>query len=213
MGKEKGPEAKVTSSKLEYENSLSTKNGFEWHLYSEKNSGFTLIELEDTETGTHVYTVTTNRNLRTPSIIAWAGARHSREAGNTQEIFEEIIGKSIDSDKKMEQTFVGYGHSSVADMSNINLYVDKVPMHLPMSLFNITALGKGQEKSTRFQSSLSGTNLQDLALYIPEGLPKDLVDAFRREYFENEADFARMNLLEHIPSMRNALGVIRVFNH
>jgi hypothetical protein len=51
---------------------------------------------------------------------------------------------------RLSEIFTGYGHASVADMAPVMLFFNKLPMHLAYRLFNVTSVGGGQEKSTRY---------------------------------------------------------------
>ncbi|HHH14096.1 MAG TPA: hypothetical protein ENJ78_00110, partial [candidate division WWE3 bacterium] len=124
---------------------------YTWFNFSEEQTGLTEVCLINENTGFIVSSPFANLKKRTASHMAWAGARHSRAPGMSWEILAEMGEKGVDPDKKLETTFVNYGHASVADMANIMLHIEEIPMHLAMAIFNDHALNGGQEKSTRYQ--------------------------------------------------------------
>jgi thymidylate synthase ThyX len=137
-----------------------------WERYNPETVGITAITYNSKDTGATLATLHGNPNQRVASHIAWAGARHSRAPGDTIEILLEMGEKGVDPDQKLEDTFKGYGHASVADMARIAVQFNNVPMHVPMNLFNETVINSGQEKSTRYQKQFSGAILHPLRLYL-----------------------------------------------
>ena len=143
------------------------RDGEVWQFYSKEVTGLDIIKLTDTLTGISLSAPLVNSKLRGASHLAWAGARHSRSAGGTENILAEMMEKNVNPDSKLEETFRGYGHASVADMARISLHFNDVPMHVPLWIFNYGDINSGQEKSTRFQKQFKGAALHPLSNYLP----------------------------------------------
>jgi hypothetical protein len=155
---------------------------YRWFTYAPEVTGLRLICLEDTETGTVVTTTTANPQKRTAAQRAWAGARQSRAAGMPWDILHEMGEKGVDPDRKIEETFRGYGHASVGDMARVAVDFGRVPMHFCLALFNEGSLNSGQEKSTRYQSSFGKAILHPLRHYLPPHLPTDELARLETQY-------------------------------
>ncbi len=160
------PEQKIQPHKQLHE-TINTKP-YTWSVFSEEDTGLRLVKLKDETTGIAVSTPLANPEKRTASHIAWAGARHSRAPGTSEEIMHEMREKGINPDQKLEETFKNYGHASVADMARISVHVDECPMHVPFTLFNLGEINSGQEKSTRYQKKFGKSVLHSLKNYLPQ---------------------------------------------
>lgn len=118
---------------------------------------------------------------RVASLRAWSGARHSRAPGYSWEIMNEMAEREVDADSKLEQTFVNYGHASVADMAQLYAHIERVPMHLCMATFNALSLNSGQEKSTRYQVEFQDKPLHSIKNYVSE-LPQEEMESLEKTY-------------------------------
>lgn len=156
---------------LEPERELVTPDGYRWFTFSAEDTGLRLVCLEDIGIGVILATALANPEKRTAAHKAWAGARQSRAPGTPWEIMNEMGEKGIDPDKKLEETFVGYGHASVGDMARLQVDFVNIPMHLAFSLFNNASINSGQEKSTRYQQRFRSAVLHPISNCLPEGLP------------------------------------------
>lgn len=155
----------------------------QWNRYSAEDLGLTVITYLDNKTNVVLAEIFSNPEKRVASHIAWAGARHSRAPGDTIDILVDMGEKGVDPDEKLESTFKGYGHSSVADMARFAIQFNNVPMHVPMHLFNDTYINSGQEKSTRFQKQFSGVIMHPLTLYLNEDVRKEsFVDELNKDF-------------------------------
>lgn len=86
------------------------------------------------------------------SRIAYALARYSRSALSIENILKEVERKNIDSEKRLENIVVNYGHDSVRQLAGgLILCFENVPMYFAMEVFNVIPVIDGQERSTRFQ--------------------------------------------------------------
>jgi len=149
----------------------NNNHDYTWSVFSEEDTGLRLVTLKDEKTGISVATPLANPEKRTAAHAAWAGARHSRAPGTSEEILHEMGEKGINPDEKLEETFKNYGHASVADMARgcgMSVHVDGCPMHVPFTLFNLGELNSGQEKSTRYQKKFGKAVLHSLRNYLPE---------------------------------------------
>ncbi|MDO8452422.1 MAG: hypothetical protein Q7S79_01575 [bacterium] len=148
------PNFKETSFKefhrLRPKREIYTEDGYRWAIFEEEKTGLTLVGLEDLETHITFWTPLANPNKRTAAYKAWGGARQSRAPGTPPEIYMEMGEKGVDPDKKVEQTFIGYGHKSVGDMARMMRDADGVPIHYPFAEFNDEYTNAGQEKSSRY---------------------------------------------------------------
>lgn len=145
---------------------LKTKDNYFWFVYSEKVTGLRLVCLKDLQTKTILTTPLANQTKRVASHKAWAGARHSRAPGRPWEIMQQMGEKGVDPDKKLETTFKTYGHASVGDMASIQIDFVDIPMHLGFSLFNLSSINSGQEKSSRYQERFGDAVLHDISNYF-----------------------------------------------
>ena len=143
-----------------------TEDGYRWLLFSEGQTGLPLIALEDLDTGVVVSTTISHPDKRISSLRAWSGARHSRAPGYSWDIMSEMAGKGVDSDARIKETVLGYGHSSPGDMAWLGVHIENVPMHFCMSVFNNLSLNGGQEKSTRYQKKFGSSPVGPLKHYL-----------------------------------------------
>ena len=155
----------TSGKKISPEIELKTKDGYKWFVYSEKDTGLRLVCLEDTKTGAVVTTPLADPQKRIAAHKAWAGARHSRAPGTPWEIMHEMGKRGVDPDKKLEMMFKNYGHASVGDMASIQIDLVNIPMHLAYSLFNLSAINSGQEKSSRYQKKFGECVLHKIDNY------------------------------------------------
>lgn len=153
---------------------LKTRDGYRWFTYSPKKTGLMLVCLEDLLTGTVVSTPLANPRKRTAAHKAWAGARHSRAPGEPWEIMREMGERGVDPDKKLEEVFKNYGHASVGDIASIQVDFSRVPIHFGYSLFNLSAINSGQEKSSRYQKQFGDFPLHSLHNYLPIKVSKEV---------------------------------------
>jgi len=147
-----------------------TEDGYRWLLFSEDQTGIPLVALEDLDTGVVVSTTISHPEKRISSLRAWSGARHSRAPGYSWDILNEIAGKGVDSDERIGETFLGYGHASPGDMAWLGVHIENVPMHFCMSVFNNLSLNGGQEKSTRYQKRFGKSAVDSLDHYLPSDI-------------------------------------------
>lgn len=163
---------------------LKTSQG-DWKLYAAEDLGMAAITYIDNKTQVTLAEILSNPEKRVASHIAWAGARHSRAAGDTIDILLDMGEKGVDPDEKLEETFKNYGHSSVADMARFSVQFNNVPMHVPMNLFNDNYINSGQEKSTRYQKQFGGVIMHPMELYLSEEIKRELFISELNKDFEN----------------------------
>lgn len=107
-------------------------------------------EVTDTITGISTKCVLMNDGNKRGAQIAYLGARLSRSRDSIYSIIDSVSDNNVDSDKRIEKITVSYGHRSVGDMANINVFIDGVPMFTAMKLFYLIPALSGQENSTRY---------------------------------------------------------------
>jgi thymidylate synthase ThyX len=129
-------------------------------------TGLRIISLEDARTGFVVRTALTNDGIQVPAIMAFAGARFSRSADSATDIFKEIHDSKKSAQEKLANIFHNYGHASVGDMAMLFAYIENVPRYLMCKFFSSSALGGGQERSSRYQDFSSSVPLRP-SLYFP----------------------------------------------
>lgn len=139
---------------------------FSFSSSNAEETGLRLIALHDTRTGFVVRTALTNDGIQVPAVMAFAGARFSRSADTAETIFREIHGSKKSAQEKLANIFHNYGHASVGDMAMLFAYIENVPRYLMCKFFNATALGGGQERSSRYQD-FSQSALPLSSLYFP----------------------------------------------
>jgi thymidylate synthase ThyX len=98
-----------------------------------------------------VFALLQNPARATAAIKAYLGARYSRSDKSIIEIAEEISDKNINADERLANIFHGYGHTSVADMADIFLCLENIPMITAQMFWYNNNLVSGQERSTRYQ--------------------------------------------------------------
>lgn len=107
-------------------------------------------EVTDINTGISTKCVLMNKGYKRAAQIAYLGARLSRSRDSIYDIIDSVSQNNVDSDSRIEKITVNYGHRSVGDMANINLFIDNVPMFTAMKLFYLIPALSGQENSTRY---------------------------------------------------------------
>jgi thymidylate synthase ThyX len=127
-----------------------------------------LISLHDDRTGFTVRTALSSDGKQVPAIMAFAGARFSRSALSAEELFAEINTSAVSAQQKLAAIFNNYGHASVGDMAMLFAYIENVPRYLMFQFFYSTALGGGQERSSRFQDFSKAVPPQ-FSVYLPDG--------------------------------------------
>lgn len=118
--------------------------------YCESNFNQALgsYSLEDRSTGIKVGTLTHgNLTEQRSSLIGMALAKFSR----SNKPFIDNVAEIHDSSAAMERVAVGYGHSSVADMAQVNFHAEDVSILDSLLFFYENVLIAGQERSTRYQ--------------------------------------------------------------
>ena len=149
---------------------ITVPNGITLFELAEKNSGFTL-------TSTHG-----NPDRRTAAFKGWIAARQSRAAGSPRDIAVEMGEKGVSPDKKLDVTYKGYGHGSVADGARIDVHFNGVPMIIPFTLFNRGYINSGQEKSTRYQTEFSDKPLHGAEFYLPADMDLATLNNINEKY-------------------------------
>jgi len=134
-------------------------------------TGLRIISVSDDRTGFTVRTAIAHDGKQVPAIMAFAGARFSRSALTAEELFTEIHISKKSAQKKLANIFVNYGHSSVGDMAMLFAYIEYVPRYLMMQFFYSSALGGGQERSSRYQD-FSTAQPPKLSTYLPNPNPE-----------------------------------------
>ncbi len=155
-----------------------------------------IISLSDARTGFTVRTALANNGLQVPAIMAFAGARFSRSALTAEELFAEINTSAVSAQKKLANIFNNYGHASVGDMAMLFAYIENIPRHLMFKFFYSSALGGGQERSSRFQS-FSSSQPPRFSLFIQHETPAlasietQYQEIYARSYYSPTISFYR----------------------
>lgn len=113
------------------------------------DTGVRLFTLKDKNTGVETSLAEFNEDVDVHTLMAWVGARTSRSMEDYPDIYREVYGAQ-NASEKLATVFVKYGHASVADMSPVMVFMNKIPMHEAFWMFNHTSTGGGQETSTRY---------------------------------------------------------------
>ncbi len=180
------------------EQNIQGKN-FVWNVYTPTNlgPGLKVLQLIDTDTGVKLLTYV--HDYRFQSIIAWSGARHSRSEKESIEIIDEVLyqhSENIDADAKLARVYKA-GHASVADMSEIPVFLDHVPMHVPLLFFNQGVLNSGQEKSTRYQKGFKAlTQGQSFQSIKGFALTKNLLKSLEQKLESKELSLEELTVLK-----------------
>lgn len=161
---------------------------FNFHVSEPKHTALKLVALTDSRTSFTVRTALANDGLQVPAIMAFAGARFSRSGLTAEELFAEINTNAVSAQKKLANIFNNYGHASVGDMAMLFAYIENVPRYLMFQFFYSTALGGGQERSSRYQNfaqstppdfSLFTENRQEALSARYRELYNSLIDAYK----------------------------------
>lgn len=188
---------------VDADKTLKFDNG-EWKFYNEEKTGLPVVTYYSKDTGVVLAEILSNPKKRVAAHVAWSGARHSRAPGDTIDILVEMGEKGVDPDEKLDNTFKGYGHASVADMARFAVQFNNVPMHFPMNLFNDTYVNSGQEKSTRYQKQFGGVIMHPLILYLSEDIKKESFVKELNNSFENLGVLALENFNALKPKITEA---------
>jgi thymidylate synthase ThyX len=113
-----------------------------------------------------VSTILSNPGKKQPAINAFLAARYSRSADSVEDIAAEVQSNKKGAAERLANIYGNYGHSSVADLANITIFIENIPMFLAFKIFNMVPVHAGQERSTRYQ---------DFAKRSYVSLPPDLV--------------------------------------
>ena len=95
----------------------------------------------------HIGYDTDKQDRPTNEQWAVAAAMFSRSVDGIEEIL-----KKISADKSstfMDQFYIGYGHGSIGDLCNVNLFIEGVPIYIACLLEHHSRF-RGQEASTRY---------------------------------------------------------------
>ncbi len=157
---------------------VSTQDGYIWTVYDPKDTSIQIVGLESRSTGLQTFTPLVNPSKRGASVKGWLAARQSRAGGSTPDIAFQMQEKGVDPDQKLEETFRGYGHGSVADGARLDVSFFQSPLHLPLVVFNLGAINSGQENSTRYQPKFGRSNLSPLANYLDGPINPQLDEAY-----------------------------------
>ncbi len=144
----------------------SWQTNFTFSSSNTDQTGLRIISLQDKRTGFVVRTALAQDGTQVPSIMAFAGARFSRSADAATDIFSEIHQSKKSAQEKLANIFHNYGHASVGDMAMLFAYIENVPRYLMAKFFSSTALGGGQERSSRYQDFSTSSPLP-ASLYFP----------------------------------------------
>ena len=132
-------------------------------------------------TNIKVTTLVPNPEIQFASISSYLGARYSRSSSDVKSILKDIEAKQIDSDKRLG-TILSYGHASVADMAEVPIYIEDVPMYMAFKLFYIIPNLAGQERSTRYQ------DFTKLNVYFDDSKKVAHVKEAYLKYIQNSLD-------------------------
>jgi len=128
------------------------QNHFRFSFSDPAETDILLLSVEDSRTGYVVRTALANPGVETASIMAFAGARFSRSALSSEDIFKEVAERGGKAQERLASIFRNYGHASVADMAQLFAYIEQVPQVHAFRFFYETSVGGGQERSTRYQA-------------------------------------------------------------
>lgn len=121
-------------------------------LHYQYNNNHGIGSVLDNTTGMKASCVLTNKGHKRAAQLAYLGARLSRDNNPIEEIVQAVEQNNTDSDKRMETISHNYGHSSVGDMAQINVFFENIPMITAMQLFYKIPVLAGQENSSRYIS-------------------------------------------------------------
>ncbi len=153
---------------------------FHFTCSNARQTALKLVALYDARTGFTVRTALANDGLQVPAIMAFAGARFSRSALTAEELFAEINTSAVSAQKKLANIFHNYGHASVGDMAMLFAYIENVPRYLLFQFLYSTALGGGQERSSRYQN-FAASQPPLFSLFTDQALP-DIETEYQQLY-------------------------------
>ena len=142
-----------------------------------------------------------------PLALAAFGAFTSRNNGPFESLLERVNEVSIK--RIIEETYIGYGHSSIGDLVDIKMFVEGLPIWLAFELEGFSRF-RGQESSTRY---IDFAKLPLNPYYVEKGLKpwyeekiKDYVEASQK-VLQGLFDHSGMNLASpdyssHIRAMK-----------
>jgi len=158
-------------SSLEFSNFINTNikltEGFQFGKIPTSKTAVELVFIYDPKTKITIYTAVSTSQYPFQSVLAFAGARYSRADGIIS-ILSQIQESNTDADKKLGNIVNNYGHSSVAEMANIPIYIEGLTKFQSERLFHLSAIYAGQGRSSRYQK-LDEMQPVSLNKYFKEG--------------------------------------------
>lgn len=109
----------------------------------------------------------------TPELMAAVGARYSRNNEGLDTILEKVDRMNPDKAVDAIFKFIDYGHSSVADMAPVAMFMDDISIFAAYYLWSISPLAGGQESSTRYIKISKEGLIDPDTLGIPKEDQKD----------------------------------------
>lgn len=204
-------------SNLEFSDFINTNikltEGFQFGKIPTSKTAVDLVFIHDPKTKITIYTAVSASGYPFQSVLAFAGARYSRADGIIS-ILSQILESDTNADKKLGNIVNNYGHSSVAEMANIPIYIEGLTKFQSERLFHLSAIYSGQGRSSRYQKldemqpislskyfkereTLNNENVYDEGLFSDFGLfSKTSDDNFLNVEFENIQRLAKQNYLE-----------------
>jgi thymidylate synthase ThyX len=192
---------------------IKTDSGFQFGKIPASKTAIDLVFIHDPKTKITIYTAVSASQYPFQSVLAFAGARYSRADGIIS-ILSQIQESNTNADKKLGNIVNNYGHSSVAEMANIPIYIEGLTKFQSERLFHLSAIYSGQERSSRYQKldgmqpvslgkyfregeTLNNENMDDEGLFSDAGLFNQTTeDNFLYTEFENIQRLAKANYLE-----------------
>lgn len=176
-----------------------------WTMHNPRKNPLPVISLYDPRTDITLSRPLLNRHVRIEAYDGWSMVRHSRAPGYTHEIVDEMGLKGVDPNEKLDRTFAKLSHAAVANLAKIRVDANNAPMHMAMMTFNLAQLGKGQEKSTRFQQDFRSSHFHGLRHYVPPELELELSQRGFTEEYARLGTEAQKAFAESFMRVNNAL--------
>jgi len=189
--------------------SMIGDHSLHWEMHTVDEVGIRIVAVTDELTGVMLTTYPAASEHGSEAGTAWAATMHSRAPYDTLTIHQQVAAAGVDPDRKLTQ-LKEIGHTSPSEMADIQVNLDRIPIHLAHYLFHIIRTHKGQEKSTRFQTEFEHSPLHPLSQYLPPELAGQAeILAEANAQYQQLGELALHNFAEHRSTV--AVGLRRRF--
>lgn len=97
-----------------------------------------------------IHTLLQNGERKQPSINAYLATKYSKSSDSILDIASEVLTQNIHFIENLEKVITKYGYGSIANMAELFICMEGVPILTAMKIFYTNSVISGQERSTRY---------------------------------------------------------------